>query len=137
MSAHTVITHAQNQGTGMSPVDVGAVVAEGAPWTVPAYVVRGWITRNLRKGRYAQAATLSTLLHGAVTLRTGGVSLGKATDRPNGVVMCPSAWELDRRGWVRLGVSESVMPMGAVPLMDRNDLRALRVVLGVLARMGG
>lgn len=62
-----------------------------------------------------------------------GVSLAKGTDRPSGVVMVPSAWELGRRACERIDLDSS-LPLGALSDLDANDPHALGFAFAWLAK---
>lgn len=137
MSAHAVITHALTPGTRMhytgtqswGPRNVTVIKAWGGR-VDPLYVVRPdgmgeHCTYVVSEGELRPVRP---------------VSLGKASDRypvGSGVIMVPSAYALDWRRSLRGADVDWAMHMGPIGVgsaMDRNDLRALSVVLGLCAR---
>lgn len=161
MNARTVITHAPNQGAPL-PVrgTVGVSTGTGALIIMDAYEVLEFRAQGIRPvvvtAPLGSAERAAELADGAANVRVcvcgdvvpvagpcdvqvikcaqcSGVSLAKATDRPNGVVMVPSAWELDRRGSERVDIEGSFADW-TVEGLNRNDLRYLSRAFAVLGR---
>lgn len=152
MSAHTVISHALNQGDGVSPHAM-AQRASGRLALAPVGAVCGRCPsrgpEGPREAVHTLAGRLLCAFHSPYDVTSGeraeldartasapvGVSLGKAGDYANGVVMVPSEGALDRLRSVRGRDVDAVapwFPIGVERQMDRNDLRALSVAFCVM-----
>lgn len=141
MSAHTVITHAQNQETHAFPTGMRAryngsqswgpaVVTVVKPWggrVDPLYVV----TVDGMDPKFTYVVAQSELA-------PVGVPLAKPGDRANGVIMVPSEAALDElrdRKGCNVTALAPLLPIGAERALDRGDLRALSIVFGVATRI--
>lgn len=133
MSARTVITHAPNlyvPSDGMTPCQFrrdswgrSSCATVGTP-TVAVHVLKESLP-------VAPAGTHLCAYHSPWDVRTApvGVSLAKATDRPNGVAMVTSAGEEGYRARQRVDVARG-LSAGLSRGLDRNESMALARVFG-------